>query len=185
MSDDVSPAEPVPNDSTEVATLGAGCFWCIEAVLLQIDGVVKVKSGYMGGPGKNPTYEQICTGQTGHAEVVQVEFDPSVLSYPELLQWFFRAHDPTTLNRQGNDVGTQYRSVVFAHSVEQADAARAMIDALEKDGVFGDPIVTEVAEATVFWPAEGYHDDYYRRNRSQPYCRALIAPKLGKLGLGV
>lgn len=183
MSDDLSPTEPVPNGSTEVSTLGAGCFWCIEAVLQQVNGVIKVKSGYMGGPGENPTYEQICTGQTGHAEVVQVEFDLSVLSYPELLQWFFRAHDPTTLNRQGNDTGTQYRSVIFTHGERQAEAAGGMIEALEKAGVFPDPIVTEVTEASVFWPAEAYHDDYYRRNRTQPYCRALITPKLGKLGL--
>lgn len=167
----------------EIATLGAGCFWCIEAVLQQVPGVIQVRSGYMGGPGKNPTYEQICTGKTGHAEVVQVEFDPASLPYPALLEWFFRLHDPTTLNRQGNDVGTQYRSVIFTHSEAQAEIAKASIAALDQAKAFPAKIVTEVTAASTFWPAEAYHDDYYRRNRSQPYCRALIAPKLGKLGL--
>ena len=167
----------------EVATLGAGCFWCVEAVLLQVDGVRSVRSGYMGGALERPTYEQVCSGATGHAEVVQVGFDPARLPYDELLDWFFQLHDPTTRDRQGNDVGTQYRSVIFTHSAAQRDAARAKIAALDAAGGFPAPIVTEVADAGTFWPAEAYHDDYYRLNRGQPYCRVVIAPKLRKLGL--
>lgn len=168
---------------TELATLGAGCFWCVEAVLRQLDGVLAVTSGYMGGDTPDPTYEQVCTGGTGHAEVVQVEFDPARIRYRELLEWFFKLHDPTTLNRQGDDVGTQYRSVVFYHSSSQREAAEAMKAAVDASGAFEDPVVTEITEAGVFYPAELYHQDYYRQNKSQPYCRVVIQPKLEKLHL--
>lgn len=168
---------------TEVATLGAGCFWCVEAVLLQVEGVTAVQSGYMGGETENPSYQQICTGTTGHAEVVQVSFDPARLSYGDLLGWFWRLHDPTTLNRQGADTGTQYRSAIFYHSDEQRTAAEESKRAAGESGAFRDPIVTEVTAAGTFYPAEDYHQDYYRLNKTQGYCRAVIAPKLGKLGL--
>ncbi|MEM7199061.1 MAG: peptide-methionine (S)-S-oxide reductase MsrA [Planctomycetota bacterium] len=167
--------------NTELATLGAGCFWCVEAVLLQIEGVTRVVSGYMGGEIENPTYEDICGGTTGHAEVTQVHFDPSVLSYARLLEWFWQLHDPTTLNRQGNDVGTQYRSAIFYHSDAQREAAEA--SKLAAQDRFTDPIVTEITAASTFWSAEGYHQDYYRQNPSQAYCRVVIAPKLDHLGL--
>lgn len=165
----------------EVATLGAGCFWCIEAVLEQVEGVKSVESGYTGGQTENPTYKDICTGRTGHAEVVRVTFDPTVLSYAELLDWFWRLHDPTTLNRQGNDRGTQYRSAIFYHSEEQ----RKIAETSKRDvqPTFDDPIVTEVTEAAVFYPAEQYHQGYYFDNTSQGYCQMVIAPKLKKLGL--
>jgi peptide-methionine (S)-S-oxide reductase len=165
----------------ETATLGAGCFWCVEAVLLQVDGVREVTSGYMGGDSARRTYQEVCTGTTGHAEVVQVRFDKAVLPYEHLLAWFWRLHDPTTLNRQGADVGTQYRSAIFVHSDAQRESAERSLAAAQAD--FGDPIVTEIAEAGDFWPAEDYHRDYYRLNGAQPYCRMVIAPKLEKLGL--
>jgi peptide-methionine (S)-S-oxide reductase len=165
----------------EIATLGAGCFWCIEAVLLQIDGVLAVRPGYMGGHVEEPTYEQVCTGRTGHAEVVQVELDPRRLPYAALLAWFWRLHDPTTKDRQGNDVGPQYRSVIFTHSDAQRAAAEASLLVAQAD--FRAPIVTEIVPATVFWEAEEYHRDYYRQNPRQGYCRYVIAPKLEKLGL--
>lgn len=165
---------------SEIVTLGGGCFWCVEAVFQMTEGVQHVKSGYMGGKAPNPTYEQVCTGATGHAEVVQVEFDPGEISFREVLEIFFGTHDPTTLNRQGADVGTQYRSVVFYHSKEQERAAREFIDELEGEGVWDDPIVTEIAEADRFYPAEAYHDAYFARNGGQPYCRAVIAPKVAK-----
>lgn len=165
---------------SEIATLGGGCFWCVEAVFQMTKGVQRVKSGYMGGQTPNPTYEQVCTGTTGHAEVVQVEFDPGVISFRNVLEIFFGTHDPTTLNRQGADVGTQYRSVVFCHSKEQERVAREVIDELESEGVWDDPIVTETAEADRFYPAEAYHDAYFSRNGGQPYCRAVIAPKVAK-----
>jgi len=167
----------------EVATFGGGCFWCTEAVLEQLDGVQAVTSGYTGGDVDNPTYKQICTGTTGHAEVVQVRFDPAVISYEKLLEWFFRSHDPTTLNRQGYDVGTQYRSAIFFHSEEQHRTALKLIEAIAPN--WDDPIVTEVTEVTTFWSAEKYHQDYYRGNTGQRYCRAVILPKLQKLGLDV
>jgi peptide-methionine (S)-S-oxide reductase len=168
---------------TEIATLGAGCFWCVEAVLEQIDGVKSVESGYMGGTTPNPTYRDVCNGDTGHAEVTQVTFDPDTLSYADLLEWFWRLHDPTTLNRQGNDVGTQYRSAIFFHSEEQRGTAEASKRAANDSGAFADPIVTEITPAGTFYSAEDYHQEYYRLNKSQPYCRMVIAPKLGKLGL--
>ncbi len=164
-----------------IATFGAGCFWCVEAVLEQVDGVVGVQSGYMGGTVDDPTYRQICTGDTGHAEVVQVTFDPEVLPYEALLEWFWRLHDPTTLNRQGADVGTQYRSAIFYHSEEQRAAAESSKE--NASAQFDDPIVTEITPAATFWSAEEYHQDYYRANKTAGYCRMVIAPKLDKLGL--
>jgi peptide-methionine (S)-S-oxide reductase len=166
---------------TETITLGAGCFWCIEAVLEQVEGISDVVSGYMGGAVINPTYEQICTGTTGHAEVVQVHFDPSRIDRDLLLDWFWQAHDPTTLNRQGNDIGPQYRSAIFYHSEDQRLAAEASRDRAQAK--FTSPIVTEISPASTFYAAEEYHQDYYRGNKQQGYCRFIIAPKLEKLGL--
>ncbi len=164
----------------EVATLGGGCFWCLEAVFLDLEGVVRVESGYAGGRVPDPTYEQVCTGRTGHAEVVQVEFDPQVLSFPDLLEIFFEIHDPTTLNRQGADVGTQYRSAIFYHIPEQKAVAEKVLAELNAAGVWPAPIVTEVTPFTAFYAAERYHQEYYRRNANQPYCRVVIAPKMEK-----
>jgi peptide-methionine (S)-S-oxide reductase len=164
----------------EVATLGGGCFWCLEAVYLDLEGVGSVRSGYMGGEIENPSYHQVCEGTTGHAEVVQVEFDPSTTSFREVLEVFFTVHDPTTLNRQGADIGTQYRSVIFTHSPEQETVAREVMDALAREGVWKDPIVTEITGGSVFYPAEDYHEDYFRRNPQQPYCQAVINPKVSK-----
>ncbi len=176
-----SPPDPTPN--RELVTLGAGCFWCVEAVLERVDGILEVTSGYMGGDLENPSYEAVCTGRTGHAEVVQVAFDPSRLSFEELLGWFWRLHDPTTLNRQGADTGTQYRSAIFYHSEAQKNAAEASKAEMDASGAFASPIVTEIVPASTFWPAEAYHQDFYRLNPNQPYCRAVIPPKLEKLGL--
>ncbi len=168
----------------EIATLGAGCYWCIEAVLQQVEGVTKIESGFMGGHLNDPSYEDICRGTTGHAEVVQVHFDPSKIKYRELLGWFWKLHDPTTLNRQGNDVGTQYRSVIFYHSPEQKEIAEDSKMKVGKSGAFSDPIVTEITEASHFWKAKAEHQDYYRRKKNaNPYCRYTITPKLKKLGL--
>ena len=166
----------------ETATLGAGCFWCIEAAYRQLDGVYSATSGYMGGSVKNPTYEQICDGDSGHAEVVQVVFDPKKISYEKVLAWFWDLHDPTTLNRQGNDAGTQYRSAIFYHSEEQKKVAEASKSAAKAN--FKDPIVTEITLAADFYPAESYHQNYYNENKSKnPYCRFVIEPKLKKLKL--
>jgi peptide-methionine (S)-S-oxide reductase len=164
----------------EVATLAAGCFWCVEAVFEQLRGVSRVQSGYSGGTVANPTYEQVCTGTTGHAEVLQVHFDPESISFQDLLEVFFTIHDPTTLNRQGGDVGTQYRSAIFYHSEEQEAVARSVIERFERDRVWDDPIVTEVTPFEVFYPAEDYHQEYFRQNPAQPYCSAVIAPKVAK-----
>ncbi len=169
--------------TTELATLGAGCYWCVEAVLEQLDGVSDVTSGFMGGQDDNASYKQVCSGTTGHAEVVQVTFDPALISYDEVLDWFWRLHDPTTLNRQGADVGTQYRSVIFFHSEEQARIARRSRDTLGERGSYPNPVVTEIRPASLLIPAPGEHQDYYRANSSAGYCRAVIAPKLRKLGL--
>ena len=166
--------------NTETATLAGGCFWCLEAVFLQLKGVQKAQSGYAGGRRPNPTYEQVCTGVTGHAEVVQVTYDPSLISYADLLDVFFTIHDPTTLNRQGNDVGTQYRSAVFYETPEQERAAHEKILALEAEHVWDDPIVTQVEKLDAFWPAEPYHDNYFARNPQNPYCAVVIAPKVAK-----
>jgi peptide-methionine (S)-S-oxide reductase len=173
--------EKSPVAKTEVATFAGGCFWCIEAVFEQLPGVVDVRSGFMGGTTANPTYREVCTEDTGHAEVVQVTFDPAKVSYDALLDWFWKSHDPTSLNRQGADEGPQYRSAVFFHSPEQKVAAERSKAAAQK--AFADPIVTEITEAGAFTEAEGYHQDYYRQNRAAPYCRAVIQPKLKKLGL--
>ena len=164
----------------EVATLAGGCFWCLDAVFRGLKGVEQVVSGYAGGTVPNPSYEAVCTGRTGHAEVVQVTFDSGFLSYRDLVEVFFGIHDPTTLNRQGADAGTQYRSAIYYHSPEQEHTAREVIAALERDQVFDAPIVTEVAPASEFYPAEEYHQDYFRRNPGQGYCRAVIAPKVAK-----
>lgn len=164
--------------TTELATLGGGCFWCLEAVFLELRGVKQVKSGYAGGHVANPTYEQICGKRTGHAEVVQVEFDPSEISYTELLEVFFTVHDPTTKDRQGNDIGPQYRSVILTHSGEQATVAGAQLGIAQAH--WADPIVTEVLPLERFWPAEKYHDDYFARNPQNPYCAVVVAPKVAK-----
>jgi peptide-methionine (S)-S-oxide reductase len=165
---------------SELATLAGGCFWCLEAVYLEIRGVTKVVSGYAGGGRPNPTYEQVCGGATGHAEVVQVTFDPSAVSYRDLLDVFFTIHDPTTLNRQGNDSGTQYRSAIFFHSPEQERVARAAIAEFTAETVWDDPIVTQVVPLEQFWPAEAYHQNYFARNPQNPYCTVVIAPKVSK-----
>ncbi len=164
---------------TEIATLAGGCFWCLEAGFAALKGVEKVISGYMGGPNGQPTYEQVCSGMTGHAEVVQIHFDPALISYQDLLEVFFVVHDPTTLNRQGNDVGTQYRSAIFWHTPEQKTAAEAMVASLASS--YANPIVTEITEATTFWPAEDYHQDYFANNPRQPYCQFVVAPKVVKV----
>jgi len=164
-----------------LATLAGGCFWCLEAVFADLKGVAKVASGYAGGHVPRPTYEAVCSGTTGHAEVVQITFDPAQVSYRDLLHVFFAIHDPTTPDRQGADVGTQYRSAIFYHSSEQRADAEAVIAELKAEEVFDDPIVTEVVPFTEFHPAEEYHRDYYRRNPTQGYCRAVIAPKVAKL----
>ena len=166
--------------TTETLTLGGGCFWCIEAVFDSLKGVSSVKSGYTGGNTVNPTYEQICNGGTGHAEVVRVTFDPAVISFHEILAVFFAIHDPTTLNRQGSDVGTQYRSVIFCTTPAQRADAEAVIADLSARKLWRDPIVTEIADAAPFHGAETYHQDYYTRNGNQPYCRAVVAPKVAK-----
>ena len=165
----------------ETATLAGGCFWCLEAVFEQLRGVESVVSGYSGGHTANPTYEMVCSGRTGHAEVVQIAFDPAVVSYRELLGLFFTMHDPTTLNRQGPDSGTQYRSAVYYHSAEQKAAAEEAIAELTASTVWPAPIVTEVAPFDVFYSAEEHHQEYYRRNLGQPYCQVIIAPKVAKL----
>jgi len=165
----------------EVATLAGGCFWCLEAVFDQLKGVESVESGYMGGATPKPTYEQVCGGRTGHAEVVQVTFDPDIVSYRDLLQVFFTIHDPTTLNRQGNDVGTQYRSAIFTHSPGQERTAREVIAKLAAEKVWNDPIVTEVVPASTFFVAEGYHQEYFARvGAANPYCSVVIEPKVSK-----
>lgn len=165
---------------TEIATLGGGCFWCLEAVYDEVRGVESVESGYMGGSMDNPDYHSVCTGTTGHAEVVQVTFDPEQISYREILEIFFAIHDPTTLNRQGNDVGTQYRSAIFVHSAEQEVIARGFIQELTESKTFEDPIVTEVVKADKFWIAEDYHQEYFARNPHQPYCLFVVNPKVAK-----
>jgi len=166
--------------SPEIATLGGGCFWCLEAVYDQLKGVSSVESGYMGGSVLNPTYEAICTGRTGHAEVIQITFDPALISYREILEIFFSTHDPTTLNQQGNDIGTQYRSSIFFHSPDQQQTAKEVISTFTDEQVFSSPIVTEVVQVETFYMAEDYHQEYFIQNPSQPYCAYLISPKLAK-----
>lgn len=165
---------------SELATLGGGCFWCLEAIYNDLEGVIGVVSGYTGGESPNPTYQQVCTGMTGHAEVVQVTFDPLVISFEDLLGAFFSIHDPTTLNRQGADVGTQYRSAIYYHSEQQKLTAEQIIRKMEAANTFNDPIVTEVTAIKKFYPAEDYHQEYFVQNGRQPYCRAVIAPKVAK-----
>ncbi|MEP7292754.1 MAG: peptide-methionine (S)-S-oxide reductase MsrA [Chloroflexota bacterium] len=166
--------------SSEVATLAGGCFWCLEAVYDDLKGVTDVVSGYTGGAVPNPSYEQVCTGRTGHAEVVQITFDPTVVSFREILNVFFTIHDPTTLNRQGNDVGTQYRSAVYYHSPEQKATAEQVIAEVNKEHLWNAPIVTEVAALHTFFPAEAYHQEYFRQHPDQGYCQIVIAPKVAK-----
>jgi peptide-methionine (S)-S-oxide reductase len=165
---------------TELATLGGGCFWCLEAVFRDVRGVHRVVSGYAGGSVPNPTYEAVCTGRTGHAEVVQVAFDPDVVTFRDLLEVFFTIHDPTTLNRQGADAGTQYRSVVFCHGAEQERLTREIMGEIAEAGIWDAPLVTEVAPFTAFYPAEAHHQEFFARNPAQAYCRAVIAPKVAK-----
>jgi peptide-methionine (S)-S-oxide reductase len=165
----------------EVATLAGGCFWCFEAVFRQLHGVEKAVSGYIGGQLLHPTYKQVCSGDTGHAEAVRITFDPSVISFRDLLEVFFALHDPTTLNRQGNDVGTQYRSGVFYHSPEQQKAAHQFIAELDKSGEWPNRVVTEVTPASTFYPAEDYHQDYFANNERQPYCQLVVAPKVARV----
>ncbi|MBN2148421.1 MAG: peptide-methionine (S)-S-oxide reductase MsrA [Anaerolineales bacterium] len=172
MSDD--------NSIREVATLAGGCFWCLEAVYEQLKGVEKVVSGYAGGSTRNPSYEQVCSGMTGHAEVVQVTFDPRVITFRELLAVFFTIHDPTTLNRQGADVGTQYRSAIFYHSAEQKRTAEEVMEEISRAGVWDKPLVTELTLLDAFYPAEAYHQGYFRNNPGQGYCRVVVAPKVAK-----
>ena len=175
---DNAPAEGAPSN---LATLGAGCFWCVEAVFLRLPGVKSVTSGYAGGYLDNPTYEQVKMGMTGHAEVIQVEFDPEQISYAQLLDTFWRAHDPTTLNRQGADIGTQYRSIIFYHDEQQREIAEASRE--KAAGLFRNPIVTEIEAMETFYPAEDYHQDFFRNNPGNAYCAFTIPPKLKKLGL--
>ena len=169
-----------PPEASETAILGGGCFWCLDAVFAQLVGVAKVESGYTGGNVANPTYEAVCSDTTGHAEVVRVTFDPAQISYREILEIFFAIHDPTTLNRQGNDRGTQYRSAIYTGSQQQQAIAEQLVGELDSVKVWGAPVVTEIAPAGVFYRAEEYHQDYYSNNPQQPYCRAVVAPKLAK-----
>ena len=167
-------------DGKASATLAGGCFWCLEAVYVELEGVEKVVSGYAGGAIPNPSYEQVCSGRTGHAEIVQVTFDPGVVTYEDLLGVFFTIHDPTTLNRQGNDVGTQYRSAIFYHDDEQKAAAEQAIREITDARIWSRPIVTEIVPLTDFYPAEAYHQDYFKNNPYQPYCQVVVAPKVAK-----
>lgn len=169
-----------PNTPADTATFGTGCFWCSEAIFQELEGVIKVTSGYGGGHVANPTYKEVCTGTTGHAECIQVVYDPQKITYDELLEVFWQTHDPTTLNRQGNDVGPQYRSVIFYHNNEQKEKAEKYKAELDKSGAFDNPIVTEISPFTNFYAAENYHQDYYNQNGSQPYCYFVIRPKLEK-----
>lgn len=173
-------SDTMPPSATRLATLGGGCFWCLDAVYRELRGVERVTSGYAGGDTPAPTYREVCGGRTGHAEVVQVEFDPAVITYRDLLDVFFTIHDPTQLNRQGADVGTQYRSVIFTHDAEQAREAREAIAAMEQANVWDAPIVTLVEPLPPFFPAEAYHQDYYRNNPDQGYCQVVVAPKVAK-----
>jgi len=181
MKNETTKQGPDESDAVgETATFGAGCFWCVEAVFLELKGVLSVESGYSGGQTPNPTYEQICTGTTGHAEVCRIRYDPNKTTYDELLEVFWKTHDPTTLNRQGADIGTQYRSVVFFHNQRQKDLAEKYRAELDASEAFENPIVTEIVPVVEFFPAEKYHQDYYRNNPQQGYCRVVIGPKLEK-----
>lgn len=172
------------SELTEIATFGGGCFWCTEAVMERLNGVIDVESGYMGGQVDHPSYQQVCSGTTGHAEVIQVKYDKTKISYSDLLDIFWQAHDPTTFNRQGHDVGPQYRSVIFYHTPEQKQLAEASKKRLDSEGILAGPIVTEITEASTFWKADDGHQNYYRLNKDKnPYCRMVITPKMKKLGL--
>lgn len=172
--------DPTVQVQADTITFGAGCFWCVEAIFQQLKGVLSVKSGYSGGNTPNPTYSEVCSGTTGHAEVCQITYDPAQISFPELLEVFWKTHDPTTLNRQGADVGTQYRSVIFYHTQEQKDLAENYKRKLEEAGIYNSPIVTEIRPFKAFYKAEDYHQDYYNNNTSAPYCNFVITPKLEK-----
>ena len=176
----VEPGKTGSLSATDTITLGGGCFWCVEAVYEELEGVIKVESGFSGGTVKNPSYREVCTGRTGHAEVAQIIFDSSKTSVDEILKVFFTVHDPTTLNKQGADVGTQYRSVIFYRDEQQRNIARNIIDDLNKEHVYPDPVVTQLVPFTVFYKAEDYHQDYYNQNKDAPYCRMVIQPKLEK-----
>lgn len=169
------------NNLYQTATFGGGCFWCTEAIFKRIKGVFGVTSGYAGGKRENPSYDQVSSGVTGHAEVVQIKFDPKVIDYPALLDIFFNLHDPTTLNRQGNDIGTQYRSIIFYHTSKQKEEIKKAIDEIVKKKTYKDAIVTEIVPFDKFYPAENYHQDYFDKNKTQPYCSLVIAPKIHKL----
>ena len=177
---DTGSDRPGNSSSVDTITLGGGCFWCVEAVYEMLDGVIKVESGYSGGTVKNPSYREVCTGRTGHAEVAQITFDNSKTSVDEILKVFFTVHDPTTLNKQGADVGTQYRSVIFYRNEQQRNAAKSIIDGLNNEHVYENPVVTQLAPFTNFYKAEDYHQDYYNQNKQEPYCRLVIQPKLEK-----
>ena len=171
----------IMNDSVQVATFAGGCFWCTEAVFLEVKGVEKIVSGFTGGFVKNPAYREVCNETTGHAEGIQITFNPKEVAYEDLLEIFFATHDPTTLNKQGADVGTQYRSAIFYHSIEQKEKAEKYIQLIEKEKLYANPIVTQIEEAGVFYLAEDYHQNYYNQNKKQGYCQYVIAPKLDKL----
>lgn len=177
----ITPQTAGSADASHLATLGGGCFWCLEAAFVQLAGIESVVSGYAGGHTENPDYASVCSGATGHAEVIQVRFDPAVIDYRTLLEAFFAIHDPTTPNRQGHDVGTQYRSVIFTHTAEQQAIATDLIAELTAQRIWPDPIVTAVLPAPTFWPAEDYHQDYFAKNPHQPYCQFVVAPKAAKL----
>lgn len=180
LNGNVKYVKSMSNSKMEIVTLGAGCFWCVEAVFSRIKGVEKVESGYSGGKIANPTYREVCSGLTGHAEVVQVTFNPEIISFGKILEIYFKTHDPTTLNRQGGDVGTQYRSVIFYHNDEQRKVAIEVKEMLNKAGIWSDPIVTEISPFAAFYKAEDYHQDYFSNNKNQPYCQMVITPKVGK-----
>jgi peptide-methionine (S)-S-oxide reductase len=172
--------EKTTEGNMETATFGSGCFWCVEAVFQRLEGVIKVESGYSGGQIKNPTYREVCSGLTGHAEVIQITYDKSKIQYKDLLEVFWKTHDPTTLNRQGNDSGTQYRSVIFYHNNEQKELAEKYKAELNKSGAWEDPVITEISPYTAFYKAEDYHQNYFNQNGSEPYCRFVIQPKVEK-----
>lgn len=170
----------IDNKNQETITLGAGCFWCMEAIYSRVNGVISVASGYSGGHVENPNYTEVCTGETGHAEVVQVVFDPKIIPFAKILEIYFKTHDPTTLNRQGADVGTQYRSVIFYHTDKQKKVAQEVKEMLDKSGIWNDPIVTSIEPFQIFYRAESYHHDYFANNSKQPYCQMVINPKVEK-----
>lgn len=169
-----------PNTNYEIVTLGAGCFWCVEAIYSRLNGVISVTSGYSGGKTVKPTYREVCTGETGHAEVVQIVFNPEAIPLEMILEVYFKTHDPTTLNRQGADIGTQYRSVIFYHTQEQKETAQNVLNMLDRSGIWDDPIVTAIEQFVNFYPAEGYHQDYFMNNPKQPYCQMVVNPKIEK-----